>query len=86
MKDFITKEKIKQYLAKHPLFDFSGIQIFVYQNNVVLTGTVSTTQEKQFAESAVKQMQGINKVVSKIELISEAVTLKLPPLSSVLQF
>lgn len=85
MKDFITKDKIKQYLAKHPLFDFSEIQIFVYQNNVVLTGTVSTIQEKNFAESAVKQMQGINKVISKVELISEAITLRLPPLKSILQ-
>ena len=85
MKDFITKDKIRQYLAKHPLFDFSGIQIFVYQNNVVLTGTVSNMQEKKFAESAVKQMQGINKVISKIELISEAITLRLPSLKSILQ-
>lgn len=85
MKDFLTKDKIRQYLAKHPLFDFSGIQIFVHQNNVILTGTVSTMQEKKFAESAVKQMQGINKVISKIEPISEAVTLRLPPLRAILQ-
>lgn len=85
MNDFLLKNKIRDYLNKHPLFDFSQIRIFVYEGNVTLKGLVSSKQEKCFAESAIKQMREVNKVSSKLELISEAITLRLPPLKTVLQ-
>jgi osmotically-inducible protein OsmY len=85
MNDFILKNRIREYLNKHPLFDFSKIRIFVYKGNVTLKGLVSSKQEKFFAELAVKQIREVKNVFSKLELISEAITLRLPPLKLVLQ-
>ncbi len=85
MNDTLTKNKIKYYLDKNPLFNFSEIKIFVSEGSVILAGTVLTNEEKVFAESAISQMREVNEVKSKIELRSEAITLRLPPIKAVFQ-
>lgn len=84
MSDQLLKNKIRHYLDNHPFFNFSKIKIFVAKGEVSLTGTVLTANEKNFAESIVKQMHGVNKFKSEIKLLTEAVTLRLPKLQALL--
>ena len=84
MNDTLIENKIKYYLKKQPLFNFSKVKVFVQEGAVTLVGKVSTEREKNFAESIVKGMREINQVKSKIELMSEATTRKLPALQLIL--
>lgn len=84
MNDTLIENKIKYYLKKQPLFNFSKVKVFVQKGDVTLVGKVSTEREKNFAESIVKGMREINRVTSKLELMSEAITSRLPTLQSVL--
>ncbi len=84
MKDTLIKNKIINYLETHPFFNFSRVYVSVQAGNVTLFGTVSTQKEKIFAESAIKQMWQVNKVTSRLELLTEAITVRLPPLRAIL--
>ena len=67
------------------MVDSSDINIFVYKNEVTLVGTVHTKKEKIMAEYVVNQMAEVKKVISKLELLSEATTMRLPPIESIFQ-
>ena len=85
MDDNQIKNKIKYYLSKHPLINSSDIIVFVYKGDVTLIGTVSNKTEIRLAEFLVKQMAEGKKVICKLELLSEAPTLRLPPIESIFQ-
>lgn len=85
MDDIMLKNKIKNYLDRNPVIDSSDINIFVYKNEVTLLGTVDTKREKIMAEFIVSQMAEVKKVISKLELLAEAETLRLPPIASIFQ-
>lgn len=84
MNDNLIRNNIKSYLQTHPVFNFSGVNVFVQKGVVVLAGNVLTKREKEFAEFFVNKVQGVNQVVSRLEPISEAITQRLPKLESVL--
>ncbi len=85
MNDIMLKNKIKNYLDRNLIVDSSDINIFVYKNEVTLVGTVQTKREKIMAEYVVNQMAEVKKVTSKLELLSEATTMRLPPIESIFQ-
>ena len=85
MEDTMLKNKIKHYLDKNQIIKSSDINIFVYKSEVTLVGTVQTKREKIMAEYVVNQMAEVKKVISKLELLSEATTMRLPPIASIFQ-
>lgn len=84
MDDNLIRNKIKSYLQKHPIFNFSEVRVFVQKGVVVLAGNVLTYQEKDFAEFFVKKVHGVRHLISRLEPVSEATTQKLPRLETVL--
>jgi osmotically-inducible protein OsmY len=85
MKDNLVKNIINQRLRSHPLVDSSDINVFIYKGDVTLIGTVYTKKQKDLAEYLVKQIPEVNKVIDKLEILSEAITNRLPSLSSIFQ-
>ena len=85
MEDTMLKNKIKNHLDKNPAVDSSDINIFVYKGEVTMVGTVRSKKEKIMAEFIVNRIDEVKRVFSKLELLSEAITLRLPPIESVFQ-
>jgi osmotically-inducible protein OsmY len=85
MKDFLLKNEVESFLENHSIGDFSNVKVFVQKGVVLLVGKVLTNREKDFVRSAVDRLPGVEKVISKLELASEAPTAKLPPLASIVR-
>jgi osmotically-inducible protein OsmY len=83
--NLLIKNKVKYFLDNHPLVDSSAIDVFVYKGEVTLVGTVTDSKQKSLIEYLVKQIGEVKNVISKIELSSEAITLRLPPIESIFQ-
>ncbi len=84
MNDNLIKNKITNYFRKMRFFDLSQIKVFVQSGVVLLVGTVLNENDKEFAEFFVKRLDGVKNVISRLELMSEAITMQLPPLQSVI--
>jgi osmotically-inducible protein OsmY len=84
MNDFTTKNGIETFLSKHSFYNFSEVRVFVQQGIVLMVGKVLTNGEKKYLENSLKRLPGVKKVISKLEISSESVTVKLPSLKSVL--
>ena len=84
MNDNLIKNKITNYFRKTRFFDLSQIKVFVQSGVVLLVGTVLNEDDKEFAEFFAKRVDGVKNVISRVELMSEAITLQLPPLHSIL--
>jgi osmotically-inducible protein OsmY len=84
MNDFTTKNGIETFLGKHSFYNFSEVRVFVQQGIVLMVGKVLTNGEKKYLENSLKRLPGVKKVISKLEISSESVTVKLPSLKSVL--
>jgi osmotically-inducible protein OsmY len=83
--NLMIKNRIKYFLDKHPLVDSSNIEVFVYKGDVTLVGTVTDSKQKNLVEYLVRQNPEVSKVISKLELLSEAITMRLPPIESIFQ-
>lgn len=84
MNDNLIRNQIKSYLQKHPIFNFSDVNVFVQKGDVILAGSVLTKREKEFAEFFAKKVQGVNQVISKLDLLTEAITQRLPKIQSII--
>ena len=79
-----VKNKVKYFLDNHPLVDSSKIEVFAYKGDVTLVGTVSDSKQRSLVEYLVKQVEEVKNVISKLELLSEAITSPLPPIHSII--
>lgn len=84
MNDELIRDKITNYFKKKQLFDLSRVKVFVQSGVVLMVGTVLTKNEQEFAEFFAKRVDGVKNVISRIELLSEAITSQLPPIQSIL--
>ena len=85
MNDTFIKNKIERYFKIQTMADLTEIEVFVREGEVKLEGVVATNSERDFAESIVKRMWEVKRVISNISLMSEAATLPLPPLHRIFQ-
>ncbi|MEK7723631.1 MAG: BON domain-containing protein [Acidobacteriota bacterium] len=85
MKDSIIRNKIKHFFNMQSVANLARVDVSVNNGEVILEGVVYTREEKRFAENIIKQMWDVTKLDSKLKLLSEATTISLPPLHTVLQ-
>lgn len=85
MDDAMLKNKIKHHLDKNPTVESSEINIFVYKGEVTLVGVVQNKRQKIMAEYIVNEIEEVKRVFSNLELLSDAETLRLPPIESIFQ-
>lgn len=83
MNDFLVKRGIESFLAKHTFYNFSNVKVFFQKGVVLLIGKVLNAKEKNYVESSVERLPGVKKVITKLEISTEAATAKLPSLKSV---
>lgn len=64
------RELVHSTLARSPYLAGRNVHIAVEQDDVVLTGVVHTYYQKQMAQEAIRQMNGVARVRNEIEVVS----------------
>ena len=71
--DVGTESMVRARLAENPNLDTHDIQASVYGDRVVLHGQVRTQRERDEAESAVRQVRGVEDVDNRLVVTGEPI-------------